>query len=754
MIAQKHITKVIAAAMALAVCLCLCAAAFSGQIKAAAGDTGISMEYETALFGSDGVISVNILMDEADWNDMLENAMSEEYYQCDVEINGTTFYRVGIRPKGNTSLSSIASDPTTDRYSFKLEFDHYVDGQTCFGLDKLILNNNYADATNMKEALIYDMYRYLGADASLYNYAKISVNGQYWGVYLALEAVEDSFMLRNYGAQSGELYKPEGMDMGGGKAPGGQPADFGNMDFGSMTPPDRQENTSPTDSSSQSQTPDAVSAPTQKPDSSGENSAESPTDSDEHPSMNFNFGGGKGGFSMSSGGANLNYSDDDLDSYETIWDGEITNTTKADHKRVVTALKNISQGTDLADYMDIDNLLRYMAVHIFSVNEDSLSGAMAHNYYLYESGGKLNLIPWDYNLALGGMGGGSDASSVVNSPIDDAFQSTDFFDTLMEDETCHSQYYAYLQQLVSEYINGGGFDAFYERVRSQIDALVETDPTAFYTYDEYQTAADTLYQVVKLRGESIQGQLDGTIPSTESAQRGSDALVDASALDLSVMGTMNAGGGKDRPRNMNQDAAKGGAENDTAVSSENAAEGNAENSAADSAEGTSKDATAASAENGAVDSSGNAPKDDSAAQTPPAMPDSATGDASAPSGSDSDSAQPSGEPPEKPAGSQTGGETQTPSDDKPSGGESQTPSGDAPSSGESSSDSAPGDAPASPPAGDFPGDGFPGGNPGGNTDGSGQSTSGNALFWYGGSLLVLAAAMLFALLYRRKPQRR
>ena len=63
-----------------------------------------------------------------------------------------------------------------------------MDGQTCFGLDKLILNNNYADATNMKEALIYDMYQYLGADASLYNYAEISVNGEYWGVYLALEA--------------------------------------------------------------------------------------------------------------------------------------------------------------------------------------------------------------------------------------------------------------------------------------------------------------------------------------------------------------------------------------------------------------------------------------------------------------------------------------------------------------------------------------------------------------------------------------
>ena len=514
MITHKHITKIIAAGMAAAVCLCLCTVAFSGPIAAAAGETGVSMAYETELFDTSSILTVNILMDEADWNDMLANATAEEYYQCDVEIGGTTFYRVAIRPKGNTSLTSIASDPTTDRYSFKLEFDHYVDGQTCFGLDKLILNNNYADATNMKEALIYDMYQYLGADASLYNYAKLSVNGEYWGVYLALEAVEDSFLLRNYGVQDGELYKPDSMNIGGGGEPGG---DFkaDDMDFENMTPPDMDREDAP-----------------QPPDSSG-----------ERPAENFDFPDGKGGFSMGGGGADLNYTDDELDSYETIWDGEIADTTKADHKRVVTALKNISEGTDLETYMDVDNLLRYMAVHVFSVNEDSLSGMMTHNYYLYEAGGKLNLIPWDYNLALGGMGRSNDATSVVNDAIDDAFSGTNFFDTLMEDETYHSQYYAYLQQLVSEYIGGGGFDAFYTRVRSQIDALVESDPTAFYSYDEYLTAAETLYQVVKLRGQSIQGQLDGTIPSTEAAQRTSDALVDASALDLSTMGYMNSGGG-------------------------------------------------------------------------------------------------------------------------------------------------------------------------------------------------------------------
>ena len=465
MIAHKHITKIIAAGMAAAVCLCLCAAAFSGQIAAAAGETGITIAYETELFDTSSILTVNILMDEADWNDMLANAAAEEYYQCDVEIGGTTFYRVAIRPKGNTRLTSIASDPTTDRYSFKLEFDHYVDGQTCFGLDKLILNNNYADATNMKEALIYDMYQYLGADASLYNYAKLSVNGEYWGVYLALEAVEDSFLLRNYGVQDGELYKPDSMNIGGGKDFGDFNADdidFGDLDLGDMTPPDR--NAAPAE---------------QKTAAAG-----------ERPADDFGFGGGKGGFSMSGGGADLNYTDDELDSYETIWDGEIADTTKADHKRVVTALKNISEGNALEDYMDVDNLLRYMAVHVFSVNEDSLSGMMAHNYYLYEAGGKLNFIPWDYNLALGGMGRSNDATSVVNDAIDNAFSGTSFFDTLMADEAYHSQYYAYLQQLVSEYIDGDGFDAFYTRVRSQIDALV-----------------------------------------------------DASALDLSAMGYMNSGGG-------------------------------------------------------------------------------------------------------------------------------------------------------------------------------------------------------------------
>lgn len=504
MIGSRYAMKIACIAMVAAVLACVLAVAFSGELGEAAGGAGVALEYETALFQKDSVIQIDIRMKDGAWEELLANAMAEEYASCDVVINGVKVENVGIRPKGNTSLSAIASDSDTDRYSLKLEFDHYVEGQTCLGLDKLILNNNYADATNMKEAIVYDMYQYLGADASLYNYAEISVNGTYWGVYLALEAVEDSFLLRNYGAAGGNLYKPEGMGMGGGRSGGGP-------DFSERNPGGRG----------------SGGAGFADQDSGG--------------------GRGQGGglFSTSSGGADLNYTDDELDSYSTIWDGEVTDSGRKDHKRVVAALKNINQGTDLEECLDIDNVLKYMAVHTFSVNMDSLSGNMAHNYYLYENGGRLNIIPWDYNLSFGGMGigAGDGASGVVNDAIDTPFQGTAFFDALLEDGDYLARYHEYLRELVEGYVFGGRFAEIYSSIRSRIDRLVETDPTAFYTAAEYGTAAEMLYQTVLLRAESIQGQLEGRIPSTDAGQRAdASSLVDASSIDIEVMGVFNMGG--------------------------------------------------------------------------------------------------------------------------------------------------------------------------------------------------------------------
>ena len=106
-------------------------------------------EYAKTVFGTD-IITVDIQADEAEWQDMLDNAINEEYIMADVAVNGRKYSCVGIRPKGNNSLQQVYSSDS-DRYSFKIKFDEYAAGQTCGGLDMLVLNDMLGDATYMKE---------------------------------------------------------------------------------------------------------------------------------------------------------------------------------------------------------------------------------------------------------------------------------------------------------------------------------------------------------------------------------------------------------------------------------------------------------------------------------------------------------------------------------------------------------------------------------------------------------------------------
>lgn len=91
-----------------------------------------------------------------------------------------------------------------------------------------------------------------------------------------------------------------------------------------------------------------------------------------------------------------------------------------------------------------------------------------------------------------------------------------------------------------------------------IDSYVQNDTNGFCTYDEFKAGVSALKEFCSLRAESITGQLDGTIPSTEEGQTADDAaLIDASDLTISDMGSMgggmsggNAPGGNSSGRNM------------------------------------------------------------------------------------------------------------------------------------------------------------------------------------------------------------
>ena len=313
-----------------------------------------AMGYETRLFDTERVHTIDIVMD--DWESFLETCENEEYAACAVVIDGESYHNLGIRAKGNTSLSAVSA-MNSDRYSFKLEFDHYDSGRTYHGLDKLSLNNIIQDTTYLKDYLTYQLMGNFGAAAPLCSFVWITVNGQDWGLYLAVEGVEDAFLRRNYGNDSGELYKPDSMSFGGGRG-NGQAFKLDAL----------AENTEESPSSFHDF---SERIPANPPSNEGFSNRDSPGGG---------FPGGFGG--MGSDDVKLRYIDENPDSYSNIFQNAKTDISDADQTRLIASLKALSNGERLEEIVDVDAVLRYFVVHNFVCNGDSYTGSMVHNYYL------------------------------------------------------------------------------------------------------------------------------------------------------------------------------------------------------------------------------------------------------------------------------------------------------------------------------------------------------------------------------------
>lgn len=449
-------------------CLCLAALLLTG------GALGAEAEYEDILFG-DQVFVISIQADEEQWQNMMNNASDKEYIPVDVTINGETFEDVGIRPKGNSSLSSTTRGGE-GRCSFRLEFDKYVEDQLCFGLDVLVLNNMFTDNSMVRDYVCFDMMRYMGVDGCLPGYAAIVVNGEYWGCYVALEGYESSFCRRVFGHDRGHLYSVKN----------------NRLNFDSRS-------------------------------SSGEHEGD--------------------------GGGSLVYTGDNVDNYLEIFNFPVYGHSGTDDmQRVVSSIQALDEGRDLEEYWDVDQILRYFAVHTFVVNYDSYYAANSQNFFVYEYQGQSSVLPWDYNMAFNtSMSQIQDVTGLVNVPIDEPLSGSTMaerplFAQLMAVPEYKALYHDYLRQLCEGYC--GSYAQRAEKLQAMIDPFIYNDPSSLCSYEEYRTAFDALTEFILLRAQSILGQLDGTIPSTTAGQAAdSSSLVDASHLESSISAGSSGGPG-------------------------------------------------------------------------------------------------------------------------------------------------------------------------------------------------------------------
>ena len=194
-------------------------AAEADSTAAEAADTAVApveitadSGYEAAIFDTSYVHTVDVSIAPEDWELLLAEPLEKEKFQADVTIDGETITQVSFATKGNYSLLFVAEQPDSDRYSYRINFGKFVDDQTYHGLDKLSLNNQFSDATYMRDYICYRLFRQLEVDAPLTSYVWLTVNGEDRGLYMAVEDMDKGHLKRVYGGE-GVIYKPEPKDI-------------------------------------------------------------------------------------------------------------------------------------------------------------------------------------------------------------------------------------------------------------------------------------------------------------------------------------------------------------------------------------------------------------------------------------------------------------------------------------------------------------------------------------------------------------
>lgn len=134
--------------------------------------------------------------------EQIEQNEDRIYIPASVTIDSTSLDSVGIRIKGFFSASTNGK-----KKPLKIDFNEYLPEQEYEGLKKLNLQNSFEDPSSMRDMLAYNIFNTEGIHASKSAYARVYINGEYWGLYLMVEQIDKTFLEERFGDDSGNLYK-------------------------------------------------------------------------------------------------------------------------------------------------------------------------------------------------------------------------------------------------------------------------------------------------------------------------------------------------------------------------------------------------------------------------------------------------------------------------------------------------------------------------------------------------------------------
>lgn len=147
--------------------------------------------------------SLKISFDQDNWKYVLDSLRfnGDGLMLGDVEINGQKLTDVGVRYRKSRTFR-----PGMNRNALFIKLDYIRKGQNYQGHSVIELSNALRDPSMIREVLSFEIARnYIPAPQA--NYAKIDINGAYYGLFINLESVNDNYLERAFGSSKGAFFK-------------------------------------------------------------------------------------------------------------------------------------------------------------------------------------------------------------------------------------------------------------------------------------------------------------------------------------------------------------------------------------------------------------------------------------------------------------------------------------------------------------------------------------------------------------------
>jgi hypothetical protein len=180
----------------------LCAFVLTSQVKA------------QSFYDINTIQNISVTFSQSNWDYQLDTAKtgSEGYIMAkSVSVNGMVFDSVGVKYKGNSTYN-----PNQAKNPLHIELDTYKN-QDYHGYTDIKLSNAAKDPSFVREVLSYSLLRQY-MDASLSNYANVSINNNLIGLYVSSESVSKKFVNNHFYSNDNAFFKCNPI---GGAGPGG-----------------------------------------------------------------------------------------------------------------------------------------------------------------------------------------------------------------------------------------------------------------------------------------------------------------------------------------------------------------------------------------------------------------------------------------------------------------------------------------------------------------------------------------------------